>query len=235
MRRSLALAGALSLLLAGLVACTGRTPETPGDPADATGAPRAAAGEVLTAAAAEVGRARSVRFAMTTAGSATVLDLRAAEGVVTAEGEAQGSARLVQASGTRELSFVVKGDSLYVNGLTVRWQRVPLSAAALIYDPSALLSPDRGLAHLLATTTGTIEGRESIDGVPCHRIRATLPGPTLGTLVPGVGEDVVGTLWIGVDRPVPHRVTFPLPGTEGGAVTVNLSDYDAAVTIRAPR
>jgi|HigsolmetaAR206D_1030411.scaffolds.fasta_scaffold02545_11 lipoprotein LprG len=235
MRRSRGLAGLLSLLLAGVVACTGRSPDPPGATAGTAATSGPAAGEVLAAAAAEVGAIRSVRFAMTTAGGATVLDLRAAEAVVTATGEAEGSAQLVETSGTRTLSFVVAGDSLYLNGLTAGWQRVPMSTAALVYDPSALLSPDRGLAHLLATTSGTIEGRERVAGVLCHRIRATLPGRALGVLVPGVGEDVVGTLWIGVDRPLPHRVTFPLPGPAGGTVTVLLSEHDAPVTIRAPR
>lgn len=233
MRRSLALAGALSLLLALSAACTGdRTPVPAGETGAASSLPRA--DELLTAAATELRTVRSARFTITTDGPATLLDISSAEGVLTAEGEAEGTARLSQPGGPLRLSFVVKGDSLYVNGLTRGWQRVPLSVAASIYDPSAILSADRGVANLVATASGSTEARESIDGVPAYRIRGTLPGAALATLAPGADGDVVGTLWIGVDRPLLHRVTFPGPGGSG-TVTVTFSDYDIPVTIRTPQ
>ncbi|MEE6261970.1 LppX_LprAFG lipoprotein [Plantactinospora sonchi] len=234
MRRSLALAGALSLLLALSAACTGDRAEAPGGAAESGPASLPEADGLLRTAADELRSVRSARFAVTTDGSATLLDIRSAEGVITAEGEAEGTARLSQAGEPLRLSFVVKGESLYVNGLTDGWQRLPLSVAATIYDPSALLSADRGIANLVATASGSTEARESVDGVPAYRIRGTLPGAALSTLAPGVDGDVVGTLWIGVDRPLLHRVTFPVPGGSG-TVTVTFSDYDAPVTIRTPR
>ncbi|MBE1488846.1 LppX_LprAFG lipoprotein [Plantactinospora soyae] len=233
MRRPFALAGVLSLLLAVTVGCTDRGAD--GDPADGAGnstsLPEAAG--LLRSAATELATVKTARFAIATEGAAESLGISAAEGVITATGEAQGSARIEQSGLPLELQFVVKGDTLHVNGLTGGWQKLPLSTAAAIYDPTALLSPDRGVANLVSKSSGTTEGRETVDGVPTYRIKGTLPGSALGTLVPGVSEDVTGTLWIGVDRPLLHRAQFPVPG-QTGTVTVTFSEYDVPVTIRVP-
>jgi len=231
MRRSLALAGALSLLLAVSVGCTDRGAEPNADsPASASLPP---AEELLRAAAVELRTVKTARFEITTEGPAETLGVSSAKGVITAAGDAEGTAQIDQAGTPIELSFVVKGDTLYVNGLTGGWQKLPLSAAAAVYDPTALLSPDRGIANLVGTTTGTTEGRETVDGVDTYRITGTLAGSALGTLVPGVSADVTGSLWIGADRRLLHRASFPVPG-QTGTVTVSFSEYDAPVTIRVP-
>lgn len=232
MRRPLAFAGALILLLAVSVGCTDRSADEPaGAGKDSTSLPDAA--ELLRAAATELATVKTARFVIATEGAAETLGISAAEGVITATGEAQGTARIEQGGVPLELSFVVKGDTLYVDGLTGGWQKLPLSTAAAIYDPTALLSPERGVANLVGKATGTTKGRQALDGADTYRIDGTLPGSALGNLVPGVSEDATGTLWIGVDRRVLHRAQFPVPG-QTGTVTVTFSEYDAPVTIRVP-
>jgi lipoprotein LprG len=236
MRRPTALAGAFALLLTVLVACTGR--DAPIDAAAGV-APSAGeqqpppAGSLLASAEAELRTVRTVRFALTTEGAAATLGIRAASGRITSAGEADGAAQLVQAGKPAEFAFVIKNGDFWVSGLSGReWQRLPLSAAA-IYDPTAMLSPDRGIAKLVGTATGTTEGRETVDGVDSYRIKGTLAGAAVGVLVPGVAQDVTGTLWIGADRRLLHRATFSVPG-QAGNVTVTFSQFDQPMTIQAP-
>ncbi|MDG4830246.1 LppX_LprAFG lipoprotein [Solwaraspora sp. WMMD1047] len=232
MRRPLAFASALVLLLAGLVGCTERdTPADAGAGAAADQLPAAA--ELLAAAGTELAAVKTARFSIDTEGAVDLLGIRGASGVITSTGDAEGEARLDQGGNVVELSFVIKGQTLHVKGLTGGWQQVPLSLAASVYDPSAMLTPDRGVAHLVRTASGTTEARETVDGAPSYRISGTLNGAALAALVPGVTDDVTGTLWIGVDRPVLHRASFPAPG-QSGTVTVTFSDFDAPVTIREP-
>ncbi|MBF9129073.1 LppX_LprAFG lipoprotein [Plantactinospora sp. S1510] len=233
MRRPFVLTGVLSLLLAVSVGCTDRGAD--GDPAGGAGSstPLPEAAGLLRSAATELATVKTARFAITTQGAAESLGISGAEGVITATGEAQGSARIEQGGLPLELQFVVKDGTLHVNGLTGGWQKLPLSTAATIYDPTALLSPDRGIANLVSKSSGATEARETLDGVETYRIKGTLPGSALGSLVPGVSEDVTGTLWIGADRPLLHRALFPVPG-QTGTVTVTFSEYDVPVTIRVP-
>lgn len=231
MRRPLALIGAHLLLLTALVGCT--ADDDPATDSTGTAAVLPAAEEILQAAATELATVKTARFDISTEGTADVLGIRAADGVITAEGDAQGQAQLDQGGSVVELSFVVKGGTLHVKGLTGGWQTLPLSLAASVYDPTAMLTPDRGVANLVRTTTGTTQARETLDGVDTYRIEGELNGAALGGLVPGVTENVTGTLWVGADRRLLHRVSFPAPG-QGGSVTVTFTEFDAPVTISEP-
>jgi lipoprotein LprG len=52
---------------------------------------------------------------------------------------------------------------------------LPLTLAANIYDPTALLRPDRGIPALLHTATnGVTEAEENVNGAPAYRVHATL-------------------------------------------------------------
>jgi lipoprotein LprG len=228
MRRPLAFLAALALTLLGAAACTGGS-----GGATAAGDPLPAGTDLLKGAAAEMRTVTSAAFDISTDGQADALPLSAARGGITSSGNATGTARLDQGGSTVELTFVIKDGTLYVNGLTGGWQKLPLAAAAAVYDPSAILSPDRGVAHVMDTATGTTEARETVDGVDAYNVKATLDGPALGALVPGVTGAVTGTVWIGADRKLVHKIRFPVPG-QSGTVTVAFRDFDKPVTVDAP-
>lgn len=240
MRRPPALAGTLALLLSALVVlpalvgCTDRKSDSTGGQKSPAG-PLPVADELLTAAAAEMTTVKTAGFDVATEGAVDALGIKGADGVITREGDAKGTARLDQ-DGTSvvELSFVVKDGTLYVNGLTGGWQQLPLSLASSVYDPSAMLDPDRGVSKLLATArSGATQGRESVGGVDTYRVRATLDVAPLAALVPGITDNVTGTLWIGDDRRLLHKASFPVPG-QGGTVSLTFTEFDTPVTISAP-
>jgi lipoprotein LprG len=224
MRRALALVTTTALGLAVLAGCGGDDGDLP-------------AGEALVkSAATEMRSVKTARFVITTDGTVDRLGLSGADAVVTGDGDAKGTATLDDAGSSTELTFVVVGETLHLKGLTGDWQRVPLALAASVYDPSKILDPDRGVAHVLATASGAkTESTETVAGTRTYKVTATLDATALAAIVPGVDENVTGTLWIGADRPLLHRASFRVPGDGGGGTaTVTLSEFDAQVTISAP-
>jgi lipoprotein LprG len=226
MRRALALVAAVGLSLAAAAGCSGHKPA--GNLPDGAG--------LVRSAAREMGSVKTARFVITTEGTVDRLGLKGADAVVTRDGDAKGTATLDQSGAASELTFVVVGDTLHIKGPTGGWQQVPLSMAASVYDPSAILDPDRGVAKVLATASdASTQGTETVDGAAAIKVRATLDSKALAAVVPGIDQNVVGTLWIGADRPLLHRASFTVPGDGGGGtVTVTLSEFDAPVTISAP-
>jgi len=231
MRRPIAVT-ALALALAVLTACT----DSGDKPAPGPAADLPAGDALVKDAAAQMRTVRTAEFEITTEGTVDRLGIRGASGVITQQGDAQGTARLDQAGNIVELSFVVSGDTLHIKGATGGWQQVPLAVASSVYDPSLILKPDRGIANVLGTATAaTTEARETVDGTATYRVKATLSAQALASIAPGIGQDVTGTLWIGADRKVLHRASFVVPvAGGGGTVTVTFRKFDAPVTIRAP-
>ncbi|MBX6356035.1 MAG: LppX_LprAFG lipoprotein [Micromonosporaceae bacterium] len=230
MRRRVLLVPAVTVLLAALAGCSGDKKQPAGD---------LPAGDELVRSAAEAMRSvRTAHFEITSDGTVAGIPLRKATGAITATGDAEGSAQIDQSGPLAELSFVVKGQTLYVKAVTGGWQKVPLALASSVYDPSKILSPDQGVANVLATATGAkTEAREQIRGADAYRVKATFSGEALSRLVPGIDADVPGQVWIGADRHVLHQGKFRVPAEGGGdpaTVTVTFSDFDAPVTVDEP-
>lgn len=188
--------------------------------------------------AAAMREVKTVRFAIEADGTVAGLPLRRAGGQLTKEGSAKGTAQLEQFGTPIELEFVVIGESIHIKGLTGGWQTLPLAMASGVYDPSAILDPDRGIVKVLETATGAkTEAREKVGDVDTYRVAATFDGASLRTIVPGAADSTPGQVWIGVDRKQLHRARFTIPGdngAEGATVTVTFTEYDAPVTISAP-
>jgi lipoprotein LprG len=223
-----------AMLVAGLAGCTGKSSAGKGAPATAN----LPAGDALLRTAAEAERSvQTAHFEIQADGTIGGVPLRRASGDITRAGDAKGTAQIDQAA-LAELSFVVKGQTLYIKGITGGWQNLPLSLASSVYDPSKILDPDRGTANVLATATGAkTQARESVDGTDAYRVAATFKGTALSQLVPGIDTDVTGQLWVGVDRQVLLKGKFVVPAQSGGksgTVTVAFSKFDAPVTVNAP-
>lgn len=185
---------------------------------------------VLTAAADQMATLQTVTIAITSDVDVGDLPVREVAGVVTRDGEAEGTAQVLLGQ-QLELRFVVVDDTFYYR-LIGDWASMPLSQAAQFYDPSAILDPDRGVANLLRTAS---DARVVDRDGDRYRVRARFDPAALGVLVPGADEPVEGTVWIGVDRPLLQQAEFPLDdGTEAGTLRVELSGFDQPVTINAP-
>lgn len=190
-------------------------------------------GTALLADSAKAMRAvTTTHFAVNVQGNAPGVQLRSADGRLTREGSAQGTAKVDEGRQVLELQFVIIGQTLYLRPPTGPVQKLPLSFAGALYDPSPILNPDRGLAAALASGTGaTTEAREQVDGVDSYRLRVQFPAQPLGTLVPGLAPDKTSEIWVAVQGSRLVKAQFP---TTYGTVTVQFSDFDAPVEITPP-
>jgi lipoprotein LprG len=238
--RTSSAAGSLlaSLVLAlSLTGCTTLTSSSQAQPAEVL----PAAPEVLAKSADTMAKIKTVAVDVQVDQALTALPIRSATGKLTAAGESVGSVVIAQGNSNLEFQFVVTKGSLYLKGATGGYQQLPLSMAAGIYDPTALMRPDTGIAALLRTATGaTTEASEAVNGVSAWRIRATLDQRIAGSVVPGLTGAATGLVW--VDKATSHllKAQVAVPTVEGNPqsttapVTVTLSDFDAPVTITAP-
>jgi lipoprotein LprG len=232
-RPLLALLVVVPLLLAGTTACTKKS--TPG----ATPTGNLPAGDTLLKDSATAMRdVKTAKFLITADATVAGLNLKRAEGTLTKEGDAQGTAEINESGQDEELSCVIVGDQIYIKGPTGGYQKMPLALAASVYDPSAILDPDRGIAKVLSTATDAkTEAQESVDGKPAWRVAMTANGDDLSTIVPGMSGKVPAKVWISTTDKRLLKATFTAPdsgGTKGGTVNVTFSDYDAPATITAP-
>ncbi|MEV7007566.1 LppX_LprAFG lipoprotein [Streptosporangium sp. NPDC051022] len=220
-RRILTAAVAATLFL--ITACGG------GDASDGAAPPAGA--ELVRKAAEAMRTVKTVTFGLETEGTPPV-PVRKASGRLSGTGDADGTIQLDVMGSLQEISFVLIGETVHFKGVTGGFQKMSRGQLAAIYDPSAVLDPDKGVVRLLGSALNPrTEAAEKIDGTDAYRVAATLPQEVLSTVVPGLKENVDGRLWI--DRATSRLLKADLPLT-GGKVIVAFHDYDAPVQITAP-
>lgn len=233
-RTLLAGATAAALLLVALTGCTSKTDEP-----SKTDPNLPAAEGLLKDSAAAMGGIKTAKFLITADGTIAGVALKRADGVLTKEGNAQGTAQVEQTGTTVELAFTIVGQTMWLKGPTGDYQQLPLALAASVYDPSAILSPDRGIAKVLSTATaGKTEAAESVDGQDTYRVAADNSSQTLVNVIPGVTGSVPGKFWIAKDGKKLLKAAFTLPAVgeaKGGTVTITFKEFDAPATITAPK
>lgn len=232
MRRILLVTLALTTAVA--TACS--SDDTPADDASLP----AAAG-LLKDAAAATADITSAHFTLAVNGEVPDLPVQKAEGDLTREGGSGGAAKGTVSTdlmGTLyEGEFVLVDESLYLKGPTGGWQKLPASMARSLYDPGAILDPERGVAKVLSSVQNAkTEGAEDIDGVSTYRVRGRVTKDVVSKLVPGIDSDVDIIFWLrqdGEHHPVKASVQVPADGNP--TVDVTLSDIDKQVSITAPQ
>jgi lipoprotein LprG len=214
-----------ALIIAALTSCSAVEEQRPTLP-DGT--------RLLADSATAMRTVTSTRFNIDIQGNVPEIRLRSADGRLTREGSAKGMAQLNQGAQVVELEFVILGDTLYLRPPTGPVQKLPLTLASAVYDPSVILNPDRGIASVLASGTGaTTEAREQIGGIDSYRLRVNFPAQPLNTLVPGPPRDKTGQIWIATQGSRLVQAQFPATDPEG-TIIVRFSEYDVPVEITAP-
>jgi lipoprotein LprG len=200
--------------------------------------PLPAAPDLLGKAASAMAAVRTVAVDVRVDPALTTLPVRAANGKLTATGDAVGTATLNQGSSTVDVNFVVAKGTVYVKGPTGTYQRFPLALAASLYDPTALLNPDRGLAALLRTASnGVTQAREDVNGVATYRVQASFDPNLVASVLPGLAGANSGMLWLDQASSRLVKAQIQVPNPAGGApapVTVALSDFNNPVSVAPP-
>lgn len=159
--------------------------------------------------------------------------IKSAEGLLTREGAARGTALVDLGRQSLDVDFVILGEDLYLKGPTGDFRKTSASSAFLAYDPRVILNPDRGVAAVLAGGTAvTTEAREEIGGVDSYRVQATFTGQTLSAFVPDSNQAITGQVWIAAEGFRLVQARFPI--TADTVVTFLFSDYNTPADITAP-
>ncbi|GAA3445904.1 LppX_LprAFG lipoprotein [Planomonospora venezuelensis] len=174
---------------------------------------------------------KSTAFTMETEGTPAV-QVKKAAGRLSATGDADGTIQVDMAGSLLEIEFFLVGDTVHFKGVTGGFQRMSRGQLAAIYDPSAILNPEKGVVQLLSNALDPrTQGEEKVGGADAYRVSATLSQQILATMVPGLAQSVDGTLWI--DKATGRLLKADLP-LAGGKVIVTFDDYDVPVQVTAP-
>ncbi|MGW3966540.1 LppX_LprAFG lipoprotein [Amycolatopsis sp. NPDC005003] len=194
------------------------------------------AGALLKDSASAAGGVTSTHFTLKVNGTVPGLSVHSVDGDLTKAGGggAKGTGTLELMGQVVDAEFVLVNGSLYIKGPTGGFQRIPAALSSSIYDPSAILDPQRGIPKVLSSVQGAkTEGTEDVGGTPAYRVTGTVPKDALAALVPGVSSDANATFWLRQDGGhLPLKASLGFPGN--ASVDVTLSDVDKPVTVTAP-
>lgn len=148
---------------------------------------------------------------------------------------AQGKTTLnVYGSKVSDVEFVVLDGTLYA-ALTPG-SFADFGPAADIYDISAILNPEKGLANLLNNFTDPKnESVEQLNGIDTVKITGTVSADAVNAIAPQIGakDAVPATAWVRKDGD--HAlVQAKLDVSEGNSITMTLSKWDEPVTVTKP-
>jgi lipoprotein LprG len=190
------------------------------------------ADDLIPEAASAMESVESVRFDLTVDGEVPGLDVKAADGVVTAEGTAEGTGTLSMLGMDVEAEYVIIGEDAWVKGPTGDFQQIPVGDDMLPYDPTILLAPDRGIAALLdAVQSAEPQGAEEVDGVDAYKYEVVFDPAVFAQFIPAEGNWNTATVWFEQET---ARVVKAVFAQNDATVTLLLSEYDKSVQIDAP-
>ncbi|SDH42142.1 lipoprotein LprG [Lentzea fradiae] len=185
-------------------------------------------GATLLSQSAETMRGvKTVHFTIKVDGELPDVPVKDADGDLTSAGESKGTAKVTFGGQLLAVEYVLTGGNLHFKGPTGGYTKLPAAFAGQVYDPSAILDPDRGVAKVLASAKDA-KTKSSGD---VSVVEATVPKDVAAGLVPGISEDVKSTFSLGGDQKLKSAL-FELPG--GQKVDIGLSDFDKSVTVTAP-
>jgi lipoprotein LprG len=197
-----------------------------------------AGNQLMADGAKAMGEVKSVHFAIGVSGKINGLSIQQAEGDLAKEGNAKGTVKVEQLGLAVEMSFVIVDQALYLKGPTGGYQKLPLAMAATVYDPSAILDPERGAAKLLKTAKNPKTlGKEQVNGKDTYKVSFEPDTTALATLIPNSATGVTGLVWLDTQTKRVAKVEFKFPPSGGnpeGTVTVTFTNYDTPVTVSAP-
>lgn len=201
-------------------------------------APLPDAATLLSESAATTRGEQSVHLELTVGGEIKELPIATLSGDLTNAPAvaAQGSADLIfLGQKLTDVGFVVVDGDLY-GAITKGGNMQNFGPAADIYDISAILNPDNGLANVLSNITDpTTEGREAITGSDAVKITGTVSADAINKIAPQLqaSAPAPATAWIREDDD--HQLAqVMIEPTPGNTITMTLTDWGKEVTVTKP-
>ena len=200
-------------------------------PASTSAVPTGAA--LLSTSAAAMKTVTSAHFTLAVTGKVPALQVQGAEGDLTSTGNAQGNAKITQFGQLVQVEFVFVGQDLYLKGAPGGFTKLAAALAGQVYDPTAILNADKGVAKMLASVKNPATPATAGSA---YTVSGTVPKAIAASLVPGISTDVMGTFTIDQATSRLTHITLALTGADSkpAAVDMVLSDLNKVVTITAP-
>lgn len=197
--------------------------------------------DLLREAAAATDDITSAHFTLKVNGTVPGLAVQSAEGDLAKDagkggGGAKGQVRMTLLGRLIEGEFVLIDDKIHIKGPTGDFQELDASLVTGVYDPAAILDPDRGIAHVLTSVQDPkTVATEDVDGVSAYKIVGRVSKDVIAALIPGIESDVDATVWVREDgEHQPLKATAVLPTEGNPSVDVTLSKLNEPVEITAP-
>ena len=147
---------------------------------------------------------------------------------------AQGNAQITYLGQDISADFVVVGGDLYTNALNPGDKTMmDVGPASQVYDPSALLNPDTGVANVLTNFTGAkSQGREQVSGQTTIRITGNVSADAVNKIAAPfkATQPVPATVWI-VESGDHQLAQISLQHSQGNSVQMTLSNWNQPVQI----
>jgi lipoprotein LprG len=180
----------------------------------------------------------SVHLSLAVQGEIKQLPIESLEGDLTNAPAvaAQGKANLLfLGQKLADISFVVADGNLFAT-LTAGGAYQDFGPAADIYDVSAILNPEAGLANVLANFSDPkADGRETVNGVETVRITGNVSAEAVNKIAPQIGATgpVPGTAWI-AEEGNHELVQAKIEPTPDTILTMTVSEWGKPVTVTKP-
>ncbi len=150
---------------------------------------------------------------------------------------AQGNAQLTYLGQDISADFVVVDGDLYTNALNPGDKTMTdVGPASQIYDPSAILNPDTGVADVLANfTDAKAEGRDQISGQTTVRISGNVSPDAVNKIASNfkATKPVPATVWI-VESGDHQLAQVSLQYSQGNTIQMTLSNWGQPVQVTKP-
>jgi lipoprotein LprG len=147
---------------------------------------------------------------------------------------ASGNALLSLAGSDIDAQFVVYDSVLYATLTPNKWS--DFGKASDVYDVSAILSPDTGLANVLANfNNAKAEGRETINGQSTIKISGNVTADAVNKIAPSFNatQPTPSTVWI--QESGDHQlVQVNLQKSSGNSVQMTVSNWGQPVMVTKP-
>lgn len=178
----------------------------------------------------------SVHLALSVTGKVKGLPIKTVTGDLTTKPNtaAKGNADITFAGSQVDADFVVYSGTLYAALTPGKWS--DFGPAADIYDPSTILDPKVGLAHVLTTFTDPkADGRDTVNGQDTVRVTGTVPSDAVNQLVPQLTttQSVPATAWI-QENGDHQLVQAKLEPSSGNFIQMTLSNWNEPVHVSKP-
>ncbi|MGA7054304.1 MAG: LppX_LprAFG lipoprotein [Mycobacterium sp.] len=204
-----------------------------------SGGPLPDAATLVKQSADSTKKVTSAHLVLTVTGKIPQLPVKTLTGDLTTDPStaAQGNAQLTFLGQDISADFIVVDGDLYTNALNPGDKTMSdVGPAAQIYDPSAILKPDTGVADVLANfTDAKAEGRDQISGQTTVRISGNVSADAVNKIASNFNAKapVPATVWI-VESGDHLLAQVSLQYSQGNTIQMTLSNWGKPVQVSKP-